>query len=295
MSQEAFSGQQVQQAIRRFNNYANDTLKSVFQNYGDNLDRLVQFLETDPVMVVVTEPLKQNPHIDVNQWHQNFLETDGSSIGSKRYQLPQDEDDRLALVYQFLLRVLSEDESDRIDLTDFCINAYGETKYQRMIDIFNKQMLAPFLRDFSTRLDEDIDVTRDQEIPSEELRIFQNFGVVVEGNVQGSNFATGQAQITSNTASIDSSGELATELRKLQEFLSEVHKDNRASVESAIDTLVNAAENSPASRSALVESVETITAKSPTMRERLNSLAMSVSSSLASHAVIQAITFALGG
>ena len=295
MSQGAFSGKQIQQAIRKFNNHAQDTLNSLFQNYGDNLGRLVQFLETDPVMAVVTEPLKQNPHIDIKQWYQDFLETGGSFVGSKHYELPQDEDDRLALVYQFLLKVLSEDESESIDLTRFCIDAYGETKYQRMIDVFNAQLLAPFLRDFSTRLDEDIDVARDQEIPSEQLRIFQNYGIVVSGNVQGSNFATGQAQITSSTASVSNSGELAGELRRLHEFLNEVPNDDKASTRSAINTLVKAAENQPTSKSALVESVETISAKSLTMRRHLQNLVVAASANLASHAVIQAVSFVLSG
>jgi len=122
-------------------------------------------------MRIISAQLKTNENVDINQWYSDFSDfqkTGGSFIGSKEYLLPTNEEDRISLLYQLLLKL----HSHEIDFHGFCIDAYGKTNFDEMLWAFNDAISRPLIRDLGYRLDEIIEATnKDVRVPVEKLVI----------------------------------------------------------------------------------------------------------------------------
>jgi hypothetical protein len=89
-----FTASQVATALRRFDDYGEDVLNSVYQTYANNLEIFLNHCESDPVMSTITAPLKENVNVNLDTWHKAFLAVARAFAGSTRFTLPSDEEDR---------------------------------------------------------------------------------------------------------------------------------------------------------------------------------------------------------
>jgi len=104
----------------------NDLDTARFQTWVEAFSRLIDHCESDEVMRVITGPLKTNPAVDADRWWTDALDSVRGMAGSGHYELPTDDDNRTALLYQVFLKVEHED----LDITKFCSRVYGLSSYQ---------------------------------------------------------------------------------------------------------------------------------------------------------------------
>lgn len=198
MEQKKFSYRQVSRSFRKFNDIVADLFSAQYQTWGDIFTHMITHCEQDEVMKIITEPLRANQNINGEKWLEEALSSN-PGVGSGRYELPYDDDDRTALLYQFFLVV----EKTDFRLSDFSMTMYGATNYQDMVSAFNQELVSKFTREVSYRLDEIMqDFENQQEIPQEAMLVFHhhNNSMNIHGNIQSSNVASGQAKISSSSA-----------------------------------------------------------------------------------------------
>ncbi len=300
MPQETFSRREVERAFRKFNDLVSDLMQAVFQTWGDCFTHLIAHCEQNPVMRAITEPLRQNTNVDASKWYGECLGSVRGMVGSGRYALPTDDDDRTALLYQFFLKI----EHESLDITKFCMAVYGATKFQEMVRIFNAELVQKFAREVSYRLDEITqDIGEATEVRREQMLVFhihdhsgQDHSMKFNGPVLGANIAGPGATITGSTATYNTNADLAAALKSLRPLMADIAEEQRQAVETALSAMVEATEkNVPVARLAEVQpAVAQLVSASPTMRARLLEIGGKLGLSLTGSAVFQAIKTAFG-
>lgn len=225
---------EVRRAIRRFQDLANDVLRSNGQTFDDNFSMFLHYCETDDVLRGITGQLKANTRVSLVAWYQDFQASGGSFIGSKRYSLPRDEEDRLALLYQFFLATAGRGTL-HIPLLDFMIDAFGTTSDREIVATFNQQLFGKFARDLLYRLEGLSDELPEHgDVPEGALIIFNHNHIerVSVGNISNSQVAisaVGDANVSCSTTDaatlrdqVDSVGRLLRESAEADE-----HGDHR--------------------------------------------------------------------
>jgi hypothetical protein len=183
---DTFSRRQVERSFRKFSDIVNDLFKATFQTWGNTFTHLMTHCEQDPVMQVVTQSLRENARVHVEQWYAEAMGTVGGMVGSAHYELPYDDDNRTALLYQFFLLA----ENGKADLKSFCMFMYGSTKPQEMICHLNQELVQKFTREVAYRLAEILeDLGDEQEVPRDAMVVFHHHGqsMNTHGNAPGSN------------------------------------------------------------------------------------------------------------
>ena len=173
MSQQRdkFRRREIEWSFRKFRDLVDDLMAAKFQTWDDDFVRLITHCETDPVMQVITEPLATYPRIDADKWWSDAVNSVGGVAGSGQYTLPADADQRTALLYQVFLKPKREE----VNFACFCVAVYGHTDYQKMVDTFNRELVYPFSREVSNRLDEILATNADQEeIARQSLLVFHH-------------------------------------------------------------------------------------------------------------------------
>ncbi len=285
---DKFASRDVQRSFRKFNDLCEDIMSSRVQTWPDVMTRLIAHCESDPVMQVVTAPLKTDPRVNARSWWNDAVASAQNFIGSGHYSLPANDDERTALLYQILLLIKNED----VRLVEFCAVVYGQSKHQDMIDTFNQEIVLKFAREVSYRIKEVSQDTADQsEISREAIVVFHHhdYSTNITGNIQGSNVATGNAQISHSDATFHSPTDVAAELRALKSLAAEYSKTNRATIEAALDFLAARAEAENGESDEIVEHTRTVVELSPTIQSRLRRLVAGVSTSMVGSAIIEGI------
>ncbi len=245
-------------------------------------------------MKVVTQPLRENPAVNAGKWYADAMQTLGGMAGSAYYELPYDDDDRTALLYQFFLLA----ENGKANLKDFCVNMYGVSKYQEVINRLNQELVLKCTREVSYRLNEILEDLGDrQDVPREALLVFHHHDdcINIHGNVQGSNVTGGGSSITNAPATFSNNPGLAEALNALRPLIKGVVENEREAVEKALAVLVQAATADPAVTRDAVKNAATVVAKSsPTLRERLTDIAKNVAYGVAASAISEGIKYAMG-
>src|SRR5262245_5498891 len=103
LAPQTFSRRQVERSFRKFNDTVNDLFQAHFQTWGNVFTNLMKHCEQDPVMQVVTSPLKSNKNVNAENWYAEALGSVQGMIGTGQYTLPYNDDDKAALLYQFFL------------------------------------------------------------------------------------------------------------------------------------------------------------------------------------------------
>lgn len=152
----------------------NDLVQSKDFNFASNLEAFVNFCETDPVMMKITKPLKNDATVDVDKWWAEIEKTGGSSIGSKRYKLPLNEVELATLLYKFILDI----HAGKYDVFQFAINVYGTDRYSDAYYEFNNDMSRKMFRGLEHMLDQEEEMAK-QVPPSRIQRVEDNKAVFV--------------------------------------------------------------------------------------------------------------------
>lgn len=124
-------------------------------------------------MRVVISPLRTRTDIDVDAWCE-------SSMQSRTYQLPLDDDERLSLLYQLLEQIHDE----QFNLLGFAFNVLGVVggHFDDTFNAFNEHFVRKFARDVGYRLEAALADLEDQETISVETMT----NIFIGGDVVGS-------------------------------------------------------------------------------------------------------------
>lgn len=293
MGPDKFTRREVDRAFRKFSDTVKDVFDAKFQTWGDAFTHMMTHCEQNPVMQVVTEPLRQNRNVDGEKWWLDAIASVRGMVGSGHYSLPIDDDDRTALLYQAFLAL----ENGRVDFAQFCMSVYGTTHYQESVNTFNRELVAKFVREVGYRLEEiEKDLGDATEVMREAMQVFHyhDHSMNVQGGIHGSNIAVGSSTVTNSTATVETSADLAASLKALKPLLHEVAEGHRIAVEAAIERLIESAEGKSVPPAELEAAAETVAKATPSFRERLLGLAGKLGTSLTGSAIFQAIKSAVG-
>ena len=218
----------IERSFRRFRDYSDDLLNSNSKTFSNNLNIFIDFCENDEIMRIISAQLKSNKNVDMDKWYSDFQKTGGSIKGSKECVLPIDEEDRISLLYQLLLKM----KSHELDFQGFCLEAYGKTNVTEMVRAFNDAISRPLVRDLSYRLDEIIKTTNSNlKVPIEKLVIIQTGA--------GSNNAIAIGENIKQTI-ISQSSELDELINKLSNEIlnsSEIPEEDKEDLMIDVDTI----------------------------------------------------------
>lgn len=142
----------IREAKQRFYDVQHDLLNSKFHNFANHFDVFIDFCEKDGIMKVVTTPLKNDDSVDIQKWWDDIFKT-GSS---RKFELPSDPNKQASIFYQFFLGI----KEGKYDLLNFCLQVYGETKYDNMIYDFNDDITNKLVRFLNRKINEIEDAAR---------------------------------------------------------------------------------------------------------------------------------------
>jgi hypothetical protein len=293
MAGEKFTRREVERAFRKFKDVVHDLMQADSHTWGDRLTHFMEHCEKNPVMQVVTEPLRKNTRVNGRKWYEDFM-SDYRREGSATYRLPPDDEDCTALLYQFFYE--AEYRSEEIHLLDFCYSAFGETEFDRQVYKLNKELVSKLTREIGYRLDEAYqDMGDAQEVDREAVTVFHYHDnkTTIQGGVYGGIVATGNASVSDSSAVYNDPAQLATAIGSLRESLHEVNEAQRETVGKAIDALAQAARLSNIPVAQVAKEAETVASASPGLRKCLADIAVKASGTLAASAFILLIKAAL--
>ena len=193
---KTFELKKILKAFKKFDDYSDDLLNSDYATFETRLNIFIDFCENDKVMSFITNQLKG---YDFTLWFDEFRKSGGSMAGSADFKLPLDENDRLSLLYQILLKI----NSNEIKFTDFCMMAFksADGTITGLIYKLNEAITRLLVRDLNYKMEEikdEIEITNQtQEINQEHLVIINT------GNISNSQLAIGmnikQMKISKNS------------------------------------------------------------------------------------------------
>lgn len=293
-NQATFTRREVERSFRKFRDIVSDLFSAQFQQWGDMFTHLITHCETDAVMKVITEPLKNDPRIDAQQWFSEAISSVRGMVGSGSYTLPTDDEERTALLYQVFLGV----EHDNFSISQFNQSVFGHSRYQDMVDTFNQELVLKFTREIEYRLEEIMTDNQGSDTFSREAMIVfhhHDNSTTISGTVQGSNIATGNAQITDSPVQFNTASDIAAEINALKSLASEFSKANQKTLATALDYLASSVDDDDASPAEIAEAVQTASEISPTIRSRLNGILTGAGTSMLGSAIIEGLKSYFGG
>jgi hypothetical protein len=294
MGNMQFSRREVDRSFRKFKDIISDLSQSQWQTWEGTFRNLLTHCQQDPVMRLVMDPLLTNTNVDATKWYTDARNSTGGMLGRGTYDLPYDDEDRTALLYQFFIMI----NDGRADFSSFCISVYGEDSFQSEVHVFNRELVDKFAREVSYRLDEIIeDIGAQQEVPREAMMVFHHHdnSMNVYGNIQGSNLAAAGSTISGSEASYTTNEELASALKALRPMVQDLAEGHREIVGKALHVLIEATHDASISREQVAEATGTIAAAAPTLAQKLKEIGGKISISVASAAIVQGLKMAILG
>lgn len=282
---DTFPAEQVEIAVRKFQDRANDVLRSDHRNFGNNFEVFLAHCENDPVMSTITGPLKTSTRqeTDVAIWHEAFTRTGGSMIGSKRYTVPADDELMLSLFYKFFLAL----DRDEIKFERFAIDAFGKTRYDEMVWDFNSHFFEKWTREMGYRLDTLKGTLRSgADVGIAQLTIFnvRNLISVVEN----------QGQVAIDSSQVNIEGNLrAEEIKLLADIVAHLESIGEHARATRAQSLANSLDDArPVEAVAVLsEAVEA----APTLLERLKAFSSTVGAGATGSLLAKAVELVLLG
>ncbi|HPP87331.1 MAG TPA: hypothetical protein PLM75_05670, partial [bacterium] len=264
---------------------SNDVIKSNYQTFHNFIELFINFCENDEIVKIITLQFKNNQNINLENWYKDFLSTGGSFIGSKRFWLPKDDEDRLALYYKFIFAIANK----KISLVDFCVHAFGKTNGNEMILVFNEQFFLKFIREIKYKLEEFfIDSEGIETIDLDRLFIFNHYDKqIIISNISNSNIAVDNSSISISSKPLNDYGSLITEIRKLidEKIYNELDKTEKEKLNTIFDNPKSA------DKIEVVNVFNTLLKKIPDLKNGLKKIIESTSVELLSSGIIEGIKF----
>jgi len=175
----SFKQREIKTSFQKFQDYSSDVLSSNFHDFNARFKIFIHHCESDEIMKIITSQLKEM-NVHFQEWWEKGQKTGGSMVGSKRFDLPLDEGERDALMYQLILKF----STGEINLVQFCLDYFGEDHFDQMIHQFNRAILIPLIRSISHKLREILEAI-EEELPEKEdvpiamLLVYQDHRVTV--------------------------------------------------------------------------------------------------------------------
>lgn len=172
-----FERKEILLSFRKFKDFSSDLFKSDYATFNTRLAIFIDFCERDKVMGFITSQLKR---YDFAGWMEEFKK----SGGKKGLEYPLNEDDRISLFYQILLKINAKE----VNFLAFSVMAFGSKTVNELIQKFNEAITKPLVRDLDYKLEEkkvEIAASEDRQIPQELLVI------ITAENISNSQIAIG--------------------------------------------------------------------------------------------------------
>lgn len=131
----------IQETKREFKEKADDLLRSDGYTIENAINIFLDFCESDENMVPITQSLKQNTNPAITDWFDRF-----SKDLIKKFLLPTNDVDRLALLYQLLLKVRAN------EVTYYGMGFSGSNIHVAARQ-FNDVISRPLIRGLSNAID----------------------------------------------------------------------------------------------------------------------------------------------
>jgi len=283
-----FTGQQVKLAFQKFRDISIDLQGSRYQTWNDNLRHLIAHCENDQVMKAVTTSLSVHPDVNFALWYQTFLASCRSMMGTNRYYLPTNDDQKTALLYQFLVEIAS----GNINVFTFCLQAYAKKNGQEAIDAFNAEIVTKFVRSVSYRINALDNELGDERQVDPSALTFINYGTyqAVQGGIHSSVVAAGST-VSGNTIAYNQES-FASAVKSLGTDLDDVLQSHHESLTEAFSFLVRAIETNTTPRtSQIATAVEAIGDGSPSKLKSLKTIVEGAAGNLIADALKPLLMF----
>lgn len=191
-----FTRREIEQSFRMFNDLAGDLAEAGQAAWHARLKLLIHHCREDPVMCVVVAPLRERHIVDLDEWLQGAMQR-------RCYDLPVDNDERLAMFYQLLERI-NNDKFDLVSLSCevLCAGDYIDDTFFR----FNEHFVSKFARDVGYRLQDVLEQTANHEfVSSDFLNIFGAGApsIYIGGDMVGSAIGPGAAIVESSVSTFE--------------------------------------------------------------------------------------------
>lgn len=166
------SAKEVKRSFRDLQNITNDLLNSNIDNYLNLVKRFIQFSHRNKIICRIVEPLLTY-HLDEEKYKKRYTNNHGE------IEVPIEIEEHIAFVLQ-LFNEISNDEKFR--LIEFLIN-HITTNYGDHLELFNRNIVAPAIREFLNRINDFIEdeVEGKVEVEISRINIF-NVGSISNKN-----------------------------------------------------------------------------------------------------------------
>lgn len=219
---------QVERSFDRFNDYAKALAESSSAAFSQALREFLNFCETDRVFCNIHNQLvRTEDTYNYGEWYAKACE-------AVYISLPIDEEEQIAFIYN-LLRYLDNDPKQILGFILSISRVLGDSERSQSsrYATFSKHFIHRLVRSMTYKLQDIRDALPENPKEVLPLQIFQNFHGVGSLNNQ---LGVGNGIV--QTANIDSSSQLESEFRKLEQLIrehlpSEVQAENLDVVETA--------------------------------------------------------------
>lgn len=271
----------LRKVSNEFRGAASRLLNGGFQDSDANLQRFMAYIENNAIIYGFLE--QEIKKVDVGSYPPMERGED------YRWNVPTDPSAEIVYVYS-LLRASAQGEKGFGYLNISRLYNRSSSKYQDYVDAFNKSVVLPFINHIEQYLQGLMIDAGIHDRDSTSVHV-SNGGMYVGGNAQGSILAAGTASVSDSTAAYTDASSLVEGVGKLRDYMGDVPDDRRQETGEALDVLVTAASGEIVPRAVLAEKVELLGNNSSRMKEHLMALAMNAGGGVASHLIIQAISY----
>lgn len=139
---ESITYEDFEKSYKRFRDYSQTVSASSHVDFLTNLKIFINFVKKDEVLRPIIETIQKNTKIKGDIWYEKQSKTGGSFIGSARFELPSDEEERLSLLYQ-ICELISE---EKIQLNSFCMKFFTSNRLDDMVTDFNNTVFDKLFR-----------------------------------------------------------------------------------------------------------------------------------------------------
>lgn len=180
---EKFDKKRVELSFRRFNDFASDVLSSEYSTFDSYLNIFINHCENDEIMSIICHQLKYDNTVFDEWWSESDLGEIIHQVGSTKLNLPINEKQRDALLYQICLEV-NKGETEFFSVYYDFNNCSPDEAVLNFIKIFVRGMV----RSIGYKLEEimyeaERELEDDRYIPVRVFYVYQDFSTTINGDV----------------------------------------------------------------------------------------------------------------
>lgn len=146
--QNTFTIKQFQQARKKFEDYGQRLCSSDYSSFDSAVQLFIQFCESDQIISILTKQLKAQGAQSFDEWYNQI--TDKRRLGVDRVNLPPKQQERLPLLYKFLVQI-AEHPHPRSLVLNIVRGGKNGSDYVAKL---NKLYTSEFIKDFGYELDD---------------------------------------------------------------------------------------------------------------------------------------------